>query len=355
MKRKMTRKSLDLFLPSGYLNHRAVRELGLPFNFLVGGRGTGKTYSGLLDMYENDFKFFFLRRLQVQADLIGSPDFSPFGPINNDLGTNIQTQSVKKVKGVSAIYNMEDGPDGKLVPAGDPLGYTAALATFSNLRGFGAHYVQKILFDEFIPEANERPIKDEGHAFLNMYETINRNRELSGLPPVQVFCYANANDLGNPIFMELGVIRITEKMKAQGQMFYINRERGLGIFLLDESPISEQKADTALYRLTKGGSFQDMALKNKFDIDDHMVRPAKLIEYRPIVAIGEICIYKHKSKSQWYCSSHFSGHPETFRVSDTDRARFVSHYSDLWSRYLGNQLYFEDYACEIVFRKYYGY
>ena len=121
-KRKMTRNQVELFLPTGYLDHKAVRDLGLPFNFLVGGRGTGKTYSGLLDMYENQFKFFFIRRLQVQADLVGSPDFSPFGPINMERGTNIQSIPVRKVKGVSAWYEMEENADGKLVPAGDPLG-----------------------------------------------------------------------------------------------------------------------------------------------------------------------------------------------------------------------------------------
>lgn len=346
---------VDLYLDSGYLNHKAVRDLGLPFNFLVGGRGTGKTYSGLLDMYDNKFPFFFLRRLQIQADLVGSPEFSPFGPINEDRGTNIQLFPVKKVKNVNAIYDTTEDDKGKLIPFGDCLGYVAALATFSNLRGFGASYIKYILLDEFIPEANERPIKDEGRAFLNMYETVNRNRELKGLPPVQVFCYANANDLGNPIFMELNVIRLTEKMKAKGQTIHIDRKRGLGIFLLDESEISQKKADTALYRLTQGGSFNDMALGNKFEFDDHLVKPAKLIEYKPIVAIGELCIYKHKSQSLWYVSSHFSGNPEKYRTSDSDRARFVTHQSDLWSRYLNNQLYFEDYACEIVFRKYFGY
>lgn len=348
-------ESIELYLPSGYLDHEGVRKLGLPFNFIVGGRATGKTYSGLLDMYNNDFRFFFLRRLQVQADLVGSETFSPFGPINQDLGCHIQALPVRKVKGVMSWNKMIEDQDGKLIPDGDPIGYTAALATFSNLRGFGASYIDYILFDEFIPEANERPIKDEGVAFLNMYETVNRNRELNGKAPVQVFCYANANDLGNPIFMELGIIRLTEKMKAKGQTIYIDRSRGLGIFLLDESKISEKKSDTALYRLTNQGTFKTMSLKNKFDIDDHMIRPSKLIEYRSIITIGEICIYKHKSQSLWYVSSHISGAPEVYRVSDTDRARFVQHHSDLWSRYLNCQVYFEDYACEIVFRKYYGY
>lgn len=346
--------ALDLYLPSGYPNIPGVRKLGLPFNYFVGGRGTGKTYGGLLDVYTNKIPFIFLRRLQVQTDMVRNPDFSPFKVLNTDLGTDIQSVSIPLVKGVSGFYEMEE-VEGKARPKGDALGYAMALATFSNVRGIDLSDIREIIYDEFIPEPQERPIKDEGSVFFHMYETVNRNRELKGEPPVQVMAFANAFDLGNPIFMELGVIRLTEKMKAKGQSIYINQDRGLGIFLLDESPISKQKADTALYRLTRSGSFNELALNNKFDIDDHMVRPAKLIEYRPIVAIGEICIYQHKSQSLWYVSSHTSGHPEVYLTSDTDRARFVNRHSSIWARYINSQVYFEDYACEIVFRRYFGY
>lgn len=38
---------MKLYLDNGYVNMSAIIELGLPFNFVVAGRGTGKTYGTL--------------------------------------------------------------------------------------------------------------------------------------------------------------------------------------------------------------------------------------------------------------------------------------------------------------------
>ena len=38
---------MGLYLPNGYVDIRWILAQGLPFNFLVGGRGTGKTYGAL--------------------------------------------------------------------------------------------------------------------------------------------------------------------------------------------------------------------------------------------------------------------------------------------------------------------
>ena len=89
--------------------------------------------------------------------------------------------------------------------------------------------MQLWIFDEFIPERHERPIKNEGAAFLNAYETMNRNRELQGYKPIQTLCLANANDLGNPIFMELGLVSRAMRMQQTGKTMSLLRDRGIGI------------------------------------------------------------------------------------------------------------------------------
>jgi hypothetical protein len=234
------------------------------------------------------------------------------------------------------------------------IGYTAALSTFSNIRGFDASDVELLIYDEFIPERHERPIKEEGSAFFNAYETINRNRELNGNKPLQVLCLANANDIGNPLFMELKLIRLAEKMRSSGQEVYIDKERGIGLFMLDNSPISEQKAETALYKLTKGHSFAEMSLANDFYKEESapiISRPIK--EYKPIVTIGELTIYKHKSNGLYYCSTHKTGSCPVYGTGDTDRARFKKQYIRLWLRYMDNKIEFEETLCEILFQKYF--
>ena len=204
---------MGLYLESGFINIRHCMRSGCPFVIIVGGRGTGKTYGALQAAIEDQTPFILMRRTQAQADLIGKTEFSPIQPVVNDMG---RTQSCKSLsKYTSAIYLDPDAEEPKLA------GWTAALSTFSNLRGFDASSVQLLIYDEFIPESHERPIKNEGDAFLNCYETINRNRELQGRPPVQAMLLSNANRMDSPILDALGLIPILERMNKTGQETYI--------------------------------------------------------------------------------------------------------------------------------------
>lgn len=342
---------MNLYLDNGYANIAAIMDLKLPFNFIVGGRGTGKTYTALKELYERNIKFMLMRRTQTQLDTISRPDFSPFKSLNRDMDINVGIVSVSKYNG--AFYNMVEGekPD-TFIPEGLPIGYTCALSTVANLRGFDASDVDVLLYDEFIPEGHERPIKNEGAAFLNAYETINRNRELNGGTPLQVIALANANDLANPIFLEMGVAVVAEKMLRKGHKFSVDRERGIGLFFLTDSPISNKKRETALYKAC-GRDFQDMAINNIFvDEDSAIIKSVPLKEYRPIVAIGELCIYEHKYEACYHCCTHISGSPPRFGTGDIEKIRFARTYSWLWLAYLNRQITFETKLCEKLLTKF---
>ena len=341
---------MPLYFDSGYVNIGWVLSLGLPFNAIWGGRGTGKTYNALREMVTGRHKFMYVRRTQTQTDLINDPKFNPFKTLNAQEGWDIMP--VRLTKYNSGFYHMENVGDAAR-PAGEPIGYTAALSTFANIRGFDMSDINVIIFDEFIPEKHERPLPHEASAFFNMIETVNRNRELQGRPPVQVVCLANANDLANPLFMELGIVRKAEKMEKNGQEMSLLRDRGLGLFNLQHSPISARKADTALYKLTEGSSFADMAINNRFEEERGRIRPAPLKEYRPVVVFGELCIYEHKSGSSLYITEHVSGSPRRFGIGEADTHRFIRQYGWIWQRYLMNEIEFEDYGCEILFMRYY--
>lgn len=338
---------MKLYQDSGYVNIRGIVELGLPFNFVVGGRGTGKTYTTLKTVKEDGIKFFFMRRTQAQAELVNKPEFSPFKALNNDEGWNIVCKPVSKYN--AAFYDVTEEQ-----VEGIPIGYTGALSTMSNVRGFDAQDVEILIYDEFIPERHERPIKNEGSALLNAYETINRNRELKGAKPLQLLCLANANDLSNPIFLELGLVKKAEQMIKKGQQISIDKNRGIGIFMLNGSPISSKKRNTALYQLTKGSEFEKMSIENDFaerDYTNIVARP--LAEYKPIVAVGEICIYSHKSNGKFYVSTHVTGSPPRYSSGENDLKRFQMVYFWLWSEYMHNNVEFEEILCEILLTKYY--
>ena len=212
-----------------------------------------------------------------------------------------------------------------------------------------------IIWDEFIPERHERPIKNESDAFFNAYETLNRNRELNGGNPIQLLALANANDLANPMFISLGLVRKAEQMKKKGQEISLDYERGIGLFILQDSPISNKKKTTALYRLVNGGSFKEMALNNSFvDLDDTNVKSCPLIEYKPVVSVGELTIYEHKSKHNLYVSTHMSGSVDYYRIdSEVEKARFCKNYLWVWLSVIDNNVIFEEYLCLALLTKYY--
>ena len=331
---------MKIYDESGYVNIKGILREGYPFNFIVGGRGTGKTYTSLKTAREEGWKFILMRRTQSQADLISKPEFSVFKPLNNDLGWDIQPERISK-------YNSA------FVENDQQIGYTAALSTLSNMRGFDASDVQIMIYDEFIPEKHERPIKNESDALLNAYETINRNRELKGIPPVQLLCLANANDITNPVFEGLNLIRIADRMQKKGTERWTDDKRGIQLIMLQRSPISKKKSQTVLYNLTEGSGFSSMALENSFNVDRQHVRPRPLSEYLPVCSIGELFIYRHKSESRLYCTTHQAGiFNRKYSTSDADRLYYRRVFCHHWEMYISNVIDFEDVLSEKLFLHY---
>lgn len=335
---------MKIYDESGYVNIRGVLQEGYPFNFLVGGRGTGKTYTTLKVAREDRIKFMLMRRTQSQADLISKPEFSVFKPLNNDQGWDIRVDSISKYN--SAFYEEIDGTR-------IDIGYTCALSTISNMRGFDASDIRLLIYDEFIPEKHERLLKNEGDALFNAYETINRNRELSGADPLQLICLANANDITNPIFESLNLIRIADRLQRGGTDRWTDDRRGIQLIMLNRSPISRKKSETALYNLTQGTSFAAMALANDFNEDTNRIQPRPLTEYQPVCSIGELCIYRHKSNRTLYATTHLSGvFNNRYGLSDADRLHYQRIYRSQWDMYISGKIDFEDVLAEKLFLKY---
>lgn len=336
----------DIYLDSGYLNVDYIMGLDYPFTFIIGARGVGKTYGMLEYIYKNKMKYIHLRRTQVQADLLSSNAFQPYKQLCFDNQWHIGVISV--AKNVSGITEIEEDE------FKEPFGYICALSTFSNLRGFDASDVEMIFYDEFIPETTAKPIKSEYETLLNVYETVNRNRELKGQPPVKLVCCANSNTIDNPYFIGLGVINKIASMQAKGKMIYSDKERGLLIINLSKSPISARKKNTALYRLSENTDFGDMALENLYSgTDTSTISRERLIEYKPRVTVGEITIYLHKSKRVYYATTHKSGSPVTFGTSTDDLERYRNAYRKIYiCAYYEDRFLFEDAVSQVLFKRY---
>ena len=140
---------MELYDPkTGYLNFDFIKANEQPFNIIIGGRGIGKTYGGLKEIYEKEIPALLIRTTQSQADFICSDDNTPFKSVLDDLGVLYTVRKLSKYTG--AVYTaFLDGdiihPDRKIIT-------TAALSTFHNLRGFDGSAYKELIYDEFNEE-----------------------------------------------------------------------------------------------------------------------------------------------------------------------------------------------------------
>lgn len=343
------------YLVDGWIDWGSMLPQLFTYTWMWGGRGIGKTY-GCLEQFRLDHpkKFMLMRRTQPQIDMLWKPIFNPFADL--DRQRDVHTCIVKDGS-VGIFYDGYVDPESNEVkPQGKPLGIAVAMSVMHNLRGIDMSDIDVVIYDEFIPEAHARnTIKNEYEALLNVLETIGRNRELQGRPPLQFIGLTNSNQLGNAYFLGLGVIRVVQKMIDKKTEVWTDPDRGLMLIQVTHSPISEKKKGTALYKLAGQGAFSDMSLGNEYteDVCSHQ-GSFPLQEVVPQCAVGEICIYRHKSKPLWYVTSHISGSPGRYGADDTSLRRFKKEWWMLWVDYLSYRVVFQDILCEILFKKYFA-
>ena len=323
-----------------------IIEAPTPFILCIGGRGTGKTYGAIKYLLENAIPFIYLRRTAAQMELVSKDEFSPIIKVGNDIGMPLVCAPLSKY--ASGVYRV--GADGNVT--GQAVAVNAALSVFANMRSFDASRIKVVLYDECIPERHERGIKAEKDSILNMFESVNRNREMNGEQPVKLVCLANANNMEAPILDALSCVKTLDIMRKKHQTQRIDTKIGLSIFLLYDSPISAEKRETALYKLTMGqGDFTDMAIANAFSKDNYTdVVNRPLSEYVPFASIGTITLYRHKSNYTWYVSETRTGTPKEFENTITDRQRFRLYCSRSWQDYFERKLLFENVSAKVFYK-----
>lgn len=294
-----------------YLLSDRARKLRA-LNFIIGGRGIGKTYSTIDYVVNSGKPFLYLRNTDVQLKECSCEFGNPFKRWNLDHNRNIHIETERQH---SLIYDYIDDKHKKLI------GYAAALSTFGNLRGVDLSDVTMVIFDEFI---ERRSLTfDQAFDFSHFYETVNRNRELLGEEPLKVFMLSNAQKLDNPILANYGTIPVIEQMIKKDKEEYINPDLYIN---LPKSEISEAKKETVLYKVTAGTQYYQESLENKFAYDSfYGIIQRNVVEYMPVVKIDDMYIYRHKSKGTFYVCRKASNQVPEFTSKDNLRT-FIRRY-----------------------------
>lgn len=160
------------------------------FNFIIGSRGAGKTYGALKycvekfiehrDKGRKPWQFLYVRRLSTELEkLTKMRGGRLFNAVQAEFPDNV----------LSAESNI-------LKCDGEVCGYSQPLSTASILKSDSFPHVKMIVFDEFIIDnrGTYHYLKDEVTKFLDLYETVARNRD--------VICMflSNAVSVTNPYF-----------------------------------------------------------------------------------------------------------------------------------------------------------
>ena len=284
---------------------RDSRSKWRAFNFVVGGRGIGKTYStaSFMALGEGRGKFLYVRNYETQIDTACTDIGNPFRKISEDSGHIIY---MKKKKNFALIYDnyFEDK---------EQIGAAVHASRYISLKGMDLSWVDYIFFDEFI---EDRALQfDQGEAIKSIQETCNRNRELQGKPPVYMFMMSNSERLNNPALRTFGLIPVIEGMIKSGQTEWNSPTVHLE---LPRSEISELKRDTALYKsLDDNDSYKKMALENDFANESfYGIGKKNLNEYVPFLNIDYLYIYRHKSNGTYYVCTRPASHIKKLTTKD---------------------------------------
>ena len=212
------------------------------FNFIIGGRGTGKTYGAkrraVKQFLEKGHQFVYLRRYKEELDETAESYF------NDIIIQNEFPDAVIEYR--AGCYFIND----------QLAGYAMALTKAKDYKSISYPLVYLIIFDEFLIEDNgyARYLKNEVKQFLNFYMSIDRYRGCT------VFFLANSVTMINPYTMYFDL------HLPYGSN--IVRKNDILLELVEVEGFEEERLNTRFGKIIEGTDFAEYAIKNKFVLDN---------------------------------------------------------------------------------------
>ena len=332
-----------------YINVWDYVDPRYPWQVFIGGRGIGKTFSGLqgwIDRRDKVYGLYMRRTLkEMESVVVDNQDGNPFYELKKKLGDKYDYQFASK-KNDAGRWDISGGKVGEK----KKIGIAMPLTTIGSVRGGSFSDITDIFHDEFIAEQHIRRIRHEGEAILNAYETINRNREFEGEDPVRYWGFANAFNIYNPLFEVLEIVTDVERMAKKGKQHKYFPDKGLAVHLLEATDeFKQKKRQTVLGRLTAGTAYNRMALGNEFAYNNFaLIEYKNLKGMKPLVSINGGTIFYDKQK--YYLSYAFNKSVPFYNLqNENEMLAFNRNYNhDLVDAYVAGDFYFESYALKML-------
>lgn len=240
---------------SSYYNYSKVLSYNAVYNFIVGGRGTGKTYGAkrkvLRDAIRNGDEFIYLRRYKTELSMAKTTFLA-------DIQHEFPEWDFKLQGYMLQMAHIETRNDSKR--AWKTIGYFVALVVGQNYKSVAFPNVKTIIFDEFIIEKGAlHYLPDETVVFNNFFNTVDRYKDKT-----RVFFLANSVSITNPYFLQYGI----DPNKCDERGFIRMLDTFVIVHFLDSKEFENEVYKTRFGRFIQGSEYADYAVGNEFS-DNH--------------------------------------------------------------------------------------
>ena len=254
-----------------YYSRNDLLSYNALFNFVVGERGTGKTYQfkdwAISDFIKNKNQFVYVRRYKTE--------FKDIGNFFDDIMKKYPDHEFSVAHGKFYIDK-------------EIAGFYIPLSTSITKKSVAYPNVNKIGFDEFILEKSTlHYLPNEVNAFLGLYETIARDRN-----NVRVMFMANSVTLINPYFL------FFDLQVSKTKRFWTFKNNDLVVELTDLEEFKEHKKQTRFAKLIDGTEFSKYSIDGEFTGDNYEFIQSKT----PNSYYCFTLVYKGESLGVW-CDS----------------------------------------------------
>lgn len=254
-----------------YWSSQKAKSYDCLFNFILGARGTGKTYRKKLDVI-NDFiktgaQFVYMRRYKEELKKMDN--------FFDDIASAFPEHKFKHYQGTLYI-------DEK------PAGFTMPLSTAKIMKSVPFPQVTAIIFDEFILDKGYvRYLPDEVTNFLEAYSTIARLRD------VKVWFLSNAISVTNPYFLYFKIeLPYNSNFRAKDDIL---------IEIVQDDEVANAAKSSRFGKIIAGTDYAAYAIDNKFLRDS-----STFVEKKPACASCRFTI-EHNGKKYGLWLDHYSG------------------------------------------------
>lgn len=327
-----------------YYNGDKILNNPQPFNFLLGNRGTGKSFYWkryiIRQFLTKGKQFVYARRYRSDLDKVVPTLF-------DDVAEKFPGHEIKTDKNIVYVD-------------GDIAGYCVAVSEFIKYKSVSFQNVDTIMFDEFLPEdgkylGGKQNPNLEPELCLNFYQSVARGYDKPIRDDVIFLFIANSVTINNPYFY---YFNIDKKLKSDTKFM---RGSGFNVEINKNKSIADTIGDSKFGDLIRGSKYEEYALGNEFYLDSNEFIKKYNTRKRYIMTF----LYNKIYYGLWSTDDNFYYLSEKYEVNckniyslnskdHTEKSMLLTKLNavfikDLIKAYASGKVYFESQRCKNFF------